>query len=366
MFPWLVLQVFGQSVYGPDYIPPNPKHSLPYWLDPPRFAKIASCVVDGGLAVVSLGHAGAALDAALENCRTSSTGTTTRPLRREGVHNEHRHNNTEFFSACPPAIVGVASGISYAVGFLAQAGADCESSLRLVDPDAVKQAECAADVSSLVGALALVGKSALIVGDTCPLHSKMPSSLDRLAENTRRLAGLPETENQEERTDDQLKKLLRDDIAGGEIDSKYEADPFTMQERSTELAMCAFDVGQAVFFLAQAGLMINQAVGDCSRFELRTGGHQAKLKCETDVKKLISAFAFVSSGLSYATFHCPFYKQVPPACAGALSNLVAALADISAVSTSFQATCGHVERRDISKLKQPPERHLAEERHIHV
>mmetsp|Transcript_142451 Transcript_142451/g.442944 ORF Transcript_142451/g.442944 Transcript_142451/m.442944 type:complete len:172 (-) Transcript_142451:170-685(-) len=115
--------------------------------------------------------------------------------------------------------------------------------------------------------------------------------------------------------------------------------------RSAELATCVFDVGQATFFLARASVMINSAVADCSRFQLRTGGIPGYALCAVDVSSVVSAFAFVSSGISYAAFHCSFWKTLPPACAGAISNIIAALTQIAASGASFMGTCGYSGRR---------------------
>merc|ERR1712190_508411 len=87
--------------------------------------------------------------------------------------------------------------------------------------------------------------------------------------------------------------------------------------------------------------MINGAVSDCSRFEIRTGGLEQRAKCSVDVSSVISAFSFMASGISFACFHCPFYKRAEPACAGSIINLIAALAEIAAVGSNLEATCAY-------------------------
>lgn len=359
-------QVLGQSVYGPDYIPPNPNHTLPVWLNPPKFAKVASCAVDIGTSMIFLGHAGSSINAAVATCKPQDCSI-------EGLTGDEKERMkkqcSERKASCVASISGVVVGIGYAAGFLSQAAADCKSSLQVVNLEAVKQAACAADIATFVASLALLGNSAASAVDTC--DGNLPSAVDRLADNTRRLQtdwnkvanpdAQPGAETQlQQETEAQLQQELQNNVLRHQIHSPFEANNITLKERSGEITMCFFDVGQATFLLAKAGLELNAAVADCSRFELRTGGQHARAKCETDVKRVISSFAFVASGISYASFHCPFWKAVAPACAGAIGNMIASLSEIAAVSTSFHATCGHVERRDVTKL-QPTERRLAKE-----
>lgn len=331
VLPWLLPQALGQSVYGPDYIPPNPNHTLPVWLDPPKFAKQATCVVDIGAATIFLGHAGSALNAAVQSC--------------ERVNNTHGEAKTaEVRSACTASIAGIVTAFSYAAGFLAEAAADCKSSLQIVDIEAVKKAACAADIATFMGSLGLLANSAFVASDTC--RGQLPDAVDRLADNTRRLYDTEPLKNSpaEGTASQALDNQRLQDVLEHQVTSPFEAKQKTLDERSAEIAMCFFDVGQSTFFMARAGLMINAAVADCSRFALRTGGKHAKARCSVDVRRVMSSFAFVASGMSYASFHCPFWKTVAPACAGAVGNLIASLSEIAAASASFQTTCGYVEK----------------------
>jgi len=337
MLPWLFSQALGQSsVYGPDYIPPNPNHTLPIWLDPPKFAEAATCVVDISLATIFLGHAGMSLNAAVQTCqRINST---------EVVANEAR--TSEAKASCTASVAGVVTAFSYAAGFLAEAASDCKSSMQIVNIEAVKEAACAADIATFLASLGLLANSAVGASETC--RGRLPDAVDRLADNTRRLYDTEPLQNSPAAgtASQDLQNQQLNNILEHKITSPFEAKNKTLHERSGEIAMCFFDVGQATFFMARAGLMINAAVADCSRFELRTGGKHAKARCAVDVRKVIASFSFVASGISYASFHCPFWKTVAPACAGAIANLIAALSEIAAVSASFQATCGYEESHD--------------------
>jgi len=335
VLPWLFGQTLSQqSVNGPDYIPPNPKHSLPIWLDPPRYAEAATCVVDVSLATMFLGHAGMSLNAAVQTCERVDSAKVK----------ANEAKSSEVKASCTASIAGVVTAFSYAAGFLAEAAADCKNSLQIVNIEAVKEAACAADIATFLASLGLLANSAVGASSTC--RGKLPDAVDRLADNTRRLMDTEPLQNSpaEDLANQQLANQQLNDILEHKITSPFEARNKTLHERSGEIAMCFFDVGQATFFMARAGLMINAAVADCSRFELRTGGRHAKARCAVDVRKVIASFSFVASGISYASFHCPFWKTVAPACAGAIANLIAALSEIAAVSASFQATCGYEEK----------------------
>merc|ERR1711920_691374 len=87
--------------------------------------------------------------------------------------------------------------------------------------------------------------------------------------------------------------------------------------------------------------MINGAVSECSRFELRTRGMKEKAKCSVDISSVIGAFSFTASGIAFACYHCPFYQSDKPACAGSIINIIAALSEIAAVGSSLEANCAY-------------------------
>lgn len=317
MMTTLPMWVSGQTDIGPEYIPPRPEHALPMWLNPPKEAKMASCAVDVGLATVFLGHAGTSINAAVRSCERQKTAMDK--------------------AACSASISGVVLGFGYAAGFLSAAAADCHESLQVVDKEAVTKAACAADVATFLASLALLANSGSTLRNTC--GNEIPEDFDRLSDSTRRLQQGNAT-------------ALRT-IITKRIKSPFEAGEQTLIMRSGEISECVFDVGQATLFFARAGLMINAAVADCSRFELRTGGSEAQAKCSVDVSSVVASFAFTASGISYACFHCPFWKTVQPACAGAIINLISALSEIAAVASSFEATCGHKGRRLLAVTETP-------------
>lgn len=314
----LPLWVSGQTNLGPEYIPPRPEHGLPVWLNPPKEAKMASCAVDVGIATVFLGQAGTSINAAVRSCQRQKTAMDK--------------------AACSASISGVIQGFGYAAGFLSAAAADCHESLQVVDTEAVTKAACAADVATFLASLALLANSGSEMRSTC--GDEVPDDIDRQVDESRRLQQGNAT-------------ALRTVITK-RIKSPFEAGKETLIMRSGEITECVFDVGQATLFFARAGLMINAAVADCSRFELRTGGMEAQAKCSVDVSSVVSSFAFTASGISYACFHCPFWKTVRTACAGAIINLISALSEIAAVASSFEATCGgHSGRRLLAVTETP-------------
>lgn len=349
--------VCGQSYQGPAYVPEQ-KHPLPIWLDQPKQVKVAQCAVDVGLSTIFLGTAGTSINAAVRNCRRQITDQQK--------------------AACSASISGVMLGFGYAAGFLSQAAADCQSSLQVVSETAVHRAQCAADIATLTAMLAVIANSGSSMREVCGNDATVNGAL---SVNARRLNEEVDHVKMEE---DWLHKfgtaglnltsLLTGDLEKDDLDKEKrdlsslgqtKANPFQssalamkqrMKDRSGELAECVFDVGQSTLFLARAAMKINSAVSDCSRFELRTGGPKNQAKCSVDVASIIASFSFVASGVSFACFHCPFYKSSQPACAGSIINMIAALAEVAAVGSSLQASCGDVGRRltNVSESEMEP------------
>merc|ERR1712087_117526 len=86
--------------------------------------------------------------------------------------------------------------------------------------------------------------------------------------------------------------------------------------------------------------MINAAIKDCSASELYSGQNMGRAVCTADLASVIGAFSFVASGISYAVFHCPAWKRgTKPLCAGAIINIVSALAQVAAAGSDMTVSC---------------------------
>jgi len=311
----------GQTHVGPEYIP-EATNALPMWLSPPKEASAASCAIDVGVATVFLGTAGTSINAAVRSCKRQVTAANK--------------------AACSASISGVILGLNYASGFLSAAAADCQHSLQVVNEELARKATCAADLTTFIASLALLANSGSAMRQVCGAHLVSPA--DALSVNTRRLEeSWQERLRQAQAGTGPAANATARDLRHVHSVAGVNAERMTM--RSAEIAECVFDVGQATLFFARAGLMVNAAVADCSRFELRTGGGAAQARCAVDVSSVISAFSFAASGISYSCFHCPFWKHVVPACAGAIVNLISALSQIAAAGSSFEANCGQHGRR---------------------
>merc|ERR1712190_599973 len=80
--------------------------------------------------------------------------------------------------------------------------------------------------------------------------------------------------------------------------------------------------------------MINSAVQDCTPDH--EGDNKGKAMCSVDVTSIIGAFSFVASGISFSVFNCPAWKlNTDSACAGAIINIVSALAEVAAAGSDF-------------------------------
>lgn len=342
--------VGGQTYVGPEYIPAA-QHPVPMWLTPGKQASVASCAIDVGISLVFLGQAGTAINAAVQSCDKKETEQDK--------------------AACAASVTGVVAGFGYAAGFLQQAAADCQNSFQVLNPRVVAKAACGADIANFIASLALLANAGSSVRDACEENRRVTRD-DDLGFNTRRLKETEPSEfhklGEKWHTNASAfnwmhRELEQHQISGmnggkkggkktKNIRAPGQPSDKMLRDRSAEMAECVFDVGQATFFLARAMLMINAAVADCSRFELRTGGRPQHTRCAVDVASVVSAFSFVSSGISYAAYHCAFWTTLAPACAGSISNMIAALSQIAASGASFEGTCGFAGRR-LSNASEP-------------
>jgi len=334
----------------------------PYWLSRKKQANIANCVVDIGIASTFLGKAGIAINAAVENC--GAEGDTT--------------------AACTASITGIVASFSFGAAFISASAAECRSSLRVVNENAVLNEACAAGTSVIVATLSLMANAGAVIKATCPgvrpdmeggptatEAEALDSSVRRLREadpaEHRRLSALGGNKTL---VYEKLREAARKLEKGGFKIPKSRKMPHKKEEEvngrtAAQNAACAFDVGQFTFLSARAGLMINYAVQDCSAQALFEGGNINRAKCITDVGRTIGAFGYTASGIAFAVFECPdIIDNLNAACAGSIVNLVAGTAELMGNGADLFTTChqlgkGPEEEARIERLVADPERRLS-------
>merc|ERR1719158_313645 len=98
---------------------------------------------------------------------------------------------------------------------------------------------------------------------------------------------------------------------------------------------CAIDVSQALLFLGKGGTTISGATLGCPVTDTDT----QKAGCSAAVSSVIFSFGFAATFISAAAAECSTSVNNAAVCAADVSNLVASLAVLSAVSSSLHNTC---------------------------
>merc|ERR1719221_1265004 len=103
-------------------------------------------------------------------------------------------------------------------------------------------------------------------------------------------------------------------------------------------AACGLDVTSATLFLVRASMAIHASVHECGH-EMDHLKHGKQI-CAVSISGVIGSFAYVAEYISFAVAHCPLIENANAMCAGAISELLGALATFSAAGSSFSLTCG--------------------------
>lgn len=367
----VVFAAFGAQE-PPTYDPTKPRGE----------GSLANCVVDVGISSIFLGKAGLGINAAVQTCTKNPLYSHRRRGAGKPMSRRRSTNITPMEQAtCSAAVSGILSGFLYSASFAALAAADCEKSLKVTVEKTVNEAMCVADVNFILGGMALIAQAGSEIYATCPgpltkafrgenwgnfAQAGFKGDGAIAYDSARRLSEFKEkyfTDKSMERLMDQgelnstkVNEALEDAnqklkhfvpeaehissearrLAPAATKSKAFQVIQDKKVRKAEQAQCAFDVGQATFFLTRAGLMVNSAVQDCSSAHLYEGENKGKAMCSVDVTSIIGAFSFVASGISFAVFNCPAWKlNTDAACAGAIINIVSALAEVAAAGSDF-------------------------------
>lgn len=280
-------------------------------------ASTAVCVIDVMQAAQMLGRAGTSLNGAVKACVMDTTNPD--PTQNQ-------------MARCAAPVGNVISSFSYAASFLSEAASECAESLHIKDfmestlgwsPDWVNakaegmqlQAECAGAVTGFTAGLSQIAEAGPRITQTCQWEQFKPGSSE--VSNTA--------------TEAEIKTNAENSMLLG--DTKEEI----VQQQQAE---CAFDIGQATMFLAQAGTQINSAVHDCSDYSLKVGGKHAKAMCSVDTAGVIRSFGFVASLLSFSVTNCPYFQvNLDAACSGAIADMVTGISGLAAAGSAFRDTC---------------------------
>lgn len=310
---------------------------------------LASCVLDVSEASVFLGLAGTTITATVEGCKP--------PLLTDAD-----------IAKCSTCVNGVIFLLAYAATFLASAATHCAGTLNL-------EANCAADILNLVGALTVLGSSASSMSQSCP----MPDSLSKILPphasewyEKRRLVAPSSPE---------LDPVIRNFSYAIQASTKEPYDRLMelaaakqkQRDRKLVEANCIFHALGVPIFLSRAGLALTAAVKDCNPMAMRKteaekgSPAEAQMGCTVDIVGVLGSFMWMGRVLSLAINQCPIYEHpngpfnTKAVCVADIFTVIGALAGISASGADFMLSCGRLPPTDLSPGGRRLEDRISEE-----
>lgn len=325
--------------------------------------------------IVTMGWAADALYFSVRFCSSPQITSDTKELCSANVH----------FAAASFTYVGT---------FFSLAATDCAQNMNI-------EAQCAADVTNLVGALQVVGYVGSSLTQSCAKVGGAAAedfrrlSFDNITKQyeamKRRHAEVTVAPLQDTRVHaaysqfkeleaslkekvwrlaeagDQISPALRgtindmgrhlgqEDFHGlSSLEEELEEGTTSTQEplavlqsqlqqsndRKVVITNCVYDVSQSILFLMRAGLALNGAIQKCKVPDVNEGDQAGKMKCSVALSGVIGSLSWAGLSMSYAIGQCPVTTDIAALCAGDVSLLVAAVAGISSSGSSLTLTCG--------------------------
>lgn len=289
-------------------------------------ARTASCVFDALHAATYIAQAGTSIDAATRKCHG--------PTQDAGANS----------ALCSVSVSQIIESFSYAASFLSIIAVDCtdESNFR---------ADCAASITGLIGALGDFAQAGSGMSYDCPGTKNHPgrrlneteafghdaSTTVTAAENVevvdrhqdeKRNESFSMEEKQQRRLWSPIQNPVWTRYPGGNSE-------VAVRNHKAESAFCGIYSAQATFFLARAGLNINEAVHTCPK---ATTGVQ-KAVCGGDVSVILLSLVNVASFISGAVAQCEHGLNAPAACAADITKLIAAMGVVSAAAQGIFVSC---------------------------
>eukprot|EP00928_Gymnodinium_smaydae_P053331 TRINITY_DN37343_c0_g1_i1.p1 TRINITY_DN37343_c0_g1~~TRINITY_DN37343_c0_g1_i1.p1 ORF type:complete len:348 (+),score=26.10 TRINITY_DN37343_c0_g1_i1:115-1044(+) len=275
---------FGSGVQGR-----NPTHDI---IGAPNMAAVGTdCVLDTLQASTYLSQAGTAVDQATRTCAKVALDQAT--SLGIGARGE---------AACAMTVGAMIKSFGFSASFLSAAVNQCGV---LSGTHGSKAAQCAADITGLVGAIGTLemgGAGTYVACDPNGVGLPRPPNLAAPP------PGVPPTQ-------------------------------MTAQQRdyASTTASCAIYSIQSAWFIARAGLSINAAVTNCKP-------EQPKAACAASVSGILASLSAVSSYVSGAAATCSRSVNVPGAgCAAVVSMLTAGLSAIAATASSASLSCAQAQ-----------------------
>jgi hypothetical protein len=247
---------------------------------------------------------------------------------------------------CAVSITEIVESFTFAASFLSSVATDCVTG----GPNV--QAQCASDITGLIAAVADLAQAGSGIDYDCTrrLVEANDTSVD---EEVAYAIPSPGTKSLLETR--QLWSPERFPVwSKNPAAAPYARPPVSKQSRAernyhAETAYCVIYAAQATWFLARAGLDINDATYDCAATTMHSRLKTAA--CSASVSGIILSFSYVASYISGAAAQCAHGMNPKAACAGDISKLVAALGVTAAASSGMSAACVTPPRR-LTEVKE--------------
>eukprot|EP00929_Paragymnodinium_shiwhaense_P054896 TRINITY_DN27517_c0_g1_i1.p1 TRINITY_DN27517_c0_g1~~TRINITY_DN27517_c0_g1_i1.p1 ORF type:complete len:357 (+),score=44.75 TRINITY_DN27517_c0_g1_i1:85-1155(+) len=278
-----------------------------------KSARTASCVFDVLHAMTYLSQAGVSIDAATRKCHN--------PTRDAGANS----------ALCSVSMTQMLESFAYAASFLSAIAIDCTN-------EANVDAACASSVTALVGAMGDLAQAGSGMSYDCPGASNHPGR--RLDEEAMLNASKVENSVAETHVTDALEDRRLWSPIQNPVWTRVPAgqQPIAVRNYNTENAYCGIYAAQATFFLARAGLNINEAAHNCPGLTDADSVTDRAL-CGVDVTGALLSVINVGSFVAGAVAQCQHGLNAPAACSADIMKLVAAMTVVANAAQGIFISC---------------------------
>jgi hypothetical protein len=289
--------------------------------------KLAMCIIDTVQATNALGRVGTNLALSARICNTSDPGDSR--------------------AECSAGINEILASLGQAASFISTASSNCANGINL-------HALCSGDVTGFVAALNLIGVSGSVMATSCQ------EAAEAVEDDVQRKMAVAKsfllgddytTEDVGDQSDSMKRETGQADLNLSLLDGRRltgQLSPGADVDRRIAIADCFFDVNQAVWYLARAGVALSESIEKCEPewIENQTG-ESGKQMCSIDINGIVGSFAYTTMFISIAVSQCPVGENPSADCASSVAGLVAALSSLAAAGSSFTLTCGLEDTDDL-------------------
>uniref|UniRef100_A0A7S2IL26 Uncharacterized protein n=1 Tax=Alexandrium andersonii TaxID=327968 RepID=A0A7S2IL26_9DINO len=219
--------------------------------------------------------------------------------------------NNDERTACAASVATVIASFGWVGSYTAATINSCGSETNVI-------ASCGASMSALVAEL----------GEFSFISSAVVASCDLFTP----LEDIPIRDpNDPTKNLDKLTTMEKLDIIKNEKPVAVEDNPL----RGWSISQCVADLNIGVTYVGRIGIQTYFLTTECPR----TGSNFDRKKCALDIFNVISSIAWAAQFLALAAFDCPEVAATGSACAGVVSDFVAAVAALGPIVNGISDDC---------------------------